>query len=812
MKRLDRFLIKSFIGPFFVTFFLVIFILSLQFLWLYIDELVGKGLGLGVIFEFLGWAACTLIPMALPLATLLASIMTLGGMGEKNELLAMKAAGISLPRILFPLIWVSVLISIGAFFAANNLIPVSYSKIYTLRDDIRKTKEEIKIPTGTFYDGIDGYILRIESRDDRTKMMHNLIIYDHTAHNGNTCVTLADSGRMAISPDKQNLVFHLYDGCSYQETNRMTYRDTTLDLNRLDFKEQELIICLDNYTFTRSDDDRFSDEVMAKGLKALSHDRDSIAQKFDSLRFYQRLRVIRSSSLEFNYQLDSLWLADKMKGNLPLDSTLAGIPADIRLNAMRNAAGNVPTMVDQIENCVREDYHYVDPLRRTDIEWYRKFTLSVACFIFFFIGAPLGAIIRKGGFGTPVIISIFFFLIYYIIDITGKKLAREGSITPFEGTFISTAILLPIGIYLTYRSTKDSSLVNFDSYKLFFKNMGAWFKRIYYKIRNFFRKDFGRIRIVYMGTPEFACGPLDALLKAGFDVAAVVTVPDKPSGRGLKMNESAVKRYAVEHGLPVLQPEKLRDPAFLEQLRSYKANLFVVVAFRMLPREVWSMPRLGTFNLHASLLPQYRGAAPINWALINGERQTGVTTFMIDEQIDTGRILKQQNYLIEDYDNAGSLHDRLMEMGSALVVKTVEEIRDHRTKPQEQDVAHVTLRPAPKLTKEMGRIDWTRSAREINNLIRGLSPYPAAWSVFVNEAGEEIPVKIYEAYVVRDSSLSQPDPSNPGSLSTDGKNWIQVRCGSDALRITELQVAGKKRMDVASFLLGFRDLETYRMA
>jgi len=317
----------------------------------------------------------------------------------------------------------------------------------------------------------------------------------------------------------------------------------------------------------------------------------------------------------------------------------------------------------------------------------------------------------------------------------------------------------------------------------------------------------------------------------------------------LKMNESAVKQYAVAHGLPVLQPEKLRDPEFLEQLRSYKANLFVVVAFRMLPKEVWSMPRLGTFNLHASLLPQYRGAAPINWALINGERQTGVTTFMIDEQIDTGRILKQQGYLIEDYDNAGSLHDTLMEMGSRLVVQTVEEIRDHRTKPQEQDVAHVTLRPAPKLTKEMGRIDWSRSAREINNLIRGLSPYPAAWSVFVNEAGEETPVKIYEAYVVRETALAaeaavappepsdsggtQPEPADsgallrsdeivlatqaplvravPGTLSTDGKNWIQVRCGRDVLRITELQVAGKKRMDVASFLLGFRDIEKYRM-
>ena len=267
----------------------------------------------------------------------------------------------------------------------------------------------------------------------------------------------------------------------------------------------------------------------------------------------------------------------------------------------------------------------------------------------------------------------------------------------------------------------------------------------------------------------------------------------------------------------MLQPEKLKDPEFLEQLRGFKANLFVVVAFRMLPREVWTMPRLGTFNLHASLLPQYRGAAPINWALINGERQTGVTTFMIDEQIDTGRILKQQSYLIEDYDNAGSLHDTLMEMGSKLVVQTVEEIRDHRTKPQNQDVDHVTLRPAPKLTKELGRIDWSRGAREINNLIRGLSPYPAAWSVFVNEAGEEIPVKIYESYVVRESSLTQPEPSGsgvspvPGTLSTDGKNWIQVRCGRDVLRITELQVAGKKRMDVASFLLGFRDLEKNRM-
>ena len=242
MKKLDRYLIKSFIWPFVMTFFIVIFVLSMQFLWLYIDELVGKGLGIGVIFEFMGWAACTLIPMALPLATLLASIMTLGGMGERNELLAMKAAGVPLQRTMAPLIVVTALISIGAFFASNNLVPVSYNKIYTLRQDIANTKEEIKIPTGIFYDGIEGYILRIEDRDDETQVMHKLLIYDHTGHNGNTGVTLADSGKMRITPDKRHLVFDLYDGVSYQENNRMAFRDTTLELNKVRFSEQQLIV------------------------------------------------------------------------------------------------------------------------------------------------------------------------------------------------------------------------------------------------------------------------------------------------------------------------------------------------------------------------------------------------------------------------------------------------------------------------------------------------------------------------------------------------------------------------------------------
>ena len=313
MKRLDRYLVTSFIGPFIMTFFIVIFVLSMQFLWLYIDELVGKGLGMGVIFEFLGWAACTLIPMALPLATLLASIMTLGGMGERNELLAMKAAGIPLRRIMVPLIVVSVFISIGAFFASNNLIPVAYNKIYTLRQDIANTKEEIKIPTGTFYDGIEGYILRIEERDDETQLMHKLLIYDHTAHNGNTGVTLAETGKMRITPDKRHLIFDLFDGVSYQESNRMAFRDTTLELNKLKFKEQQLIVNLDNYTFSRSEGDSFGDEVMSKGLEALQHDVDSLTHKIDSVRNLQQGRFLKNSAFMYMQQLDTSY-AEKIVG------------------------------------------------------------------------------------------------------------------------------------------------------------------------------------------------------------------------------------------------------------------------------------------------------------------------------------------------------------------------------------------------------------------------------------------------------------------------------------------------------------------
>lgn len=805
MKKLYRYIITSFLGPFFAVLFVVVFALSMQFLWVYIDELVGKGLGLGVIMEFMGWAACTLLPRALPLATLLASIMTMGNFGERNELLAMKAAGISLTKAMVPIIGLSIFISIGAFFASNSLVPYAFNRILTLRADIGRTKEEIKIPTGTFYDGIEGYIMHINSTDKKSGMMHDLVVYDHTANNGNVSMTLADSGKITITPDKQELIFELFSGCQYHEDNTLNYRDTSLQLDRTDFNYQKLIVPLENYSFTRSEENEFSDEIKTKGLKELHHNRDSLQKELDSVLVIQYKRFLASGTFERISYLDTSFSHKELADSFQRDSLMASISPRTEILALENARDKMKEASETIENFDRGTYNYIEPIRRMNISIFQKFTLSMACLLFFFIGAPLGAIIRKGGLGTPVVISVFFYLLYYIIDMIGEKLARSGAVLPVAGTIISTMVLIPIGWFLTKKSTQDSALFNADSYLEFFRTVKKKISKTYNRIMNHFRKGGAKIRIVYMGTPEFAVAPLEALLESGYEVAAVVTVPDKPSGRGLNVNESAVKKYAVEHGLRVLQPEKLRDPQFIGELSSIGANLFVVVAFRMLPEVVWSMPALGTFNLHASLLPQYRGAAPINWAIINGEKFTGVTTFMIDKEIDTGKIIFQESCAIDDFDDAGSLHDKLMKMGSALVVKTVDAIEDRNIKPYEQEASMLrAIRPAPKLTKETCRIDWTQSALSINNLIRGLSPYPAAYTL-IEKDGSQLSAKIFDAYVVKSES-----DAPLGTVITDGRTYLEIKCGTNALRIVNLQLAGKKRMDVKAFLLGFREPENCR--
>jgi methionyl-tRNA formyltransferase len=302
------------------------------------------------------------------------------------------------------------------------------------------------------------------------------------------------------------------------------------------------------------------------------------------------------------------------------------------------------------------------------------------------------------------------------------------------------------------------------------------------------------LRIAFMGTPEFAVACLQALLEAGFRVVAVVTAPDRPAGRGQQMRPPAVKEFALSRGLQVLQPARLRDPEFLEQLKALGVNLQVVVAFRMLPREVWSLPAYGTFNLHASLLPDYRGAAPINWALIRGERETGVTTFFIDEEIDTGKIILQRKVAIGAGENAGELHDRLMAVGADLVVETVQAIARGPvpTMPQKH---LTTAKPAPKLFREDCRIRWDQPSREIYNLIRGLSPYPAAWTELINGA-ETKGAKVYEA------SLTDTPAQGPAGSLLVADRALLVNTADKVLELKVLQLEGKKKMPAAVLLNG----------
>lgn len=309
------------------------------------------------------------------------------------------------------------------------------------------------------------------------------------------------------------------------------------------------------------------------------------------------------------------------------------------------------------------------------------------------------------------------------------------------------------------------------------------------------------LRIVFMGTPEFASYALKTLHEEGYKVVGVVTAPDKPAGRGLKLIPSAVKKYALEKGLRVLQPEKLKSSAFLEELSAMKADVQVVVAFRMLPEVVWSMPPMGTFNLHASLLPQYRGAAPINWAIINGEKETGATTFLLNHEIDTGKILLQEKIPVFKNETAGQLHDRIMVLGAGLILKTLDGLAEGKLEPKAQSVTELAgeqLKKAPKIFKEDCIIDWKRSCQDVVNFIHGMSPYPGAYTVFTaNEA--ESSLKIFEA-----EALMQEHRYNYGEIFTDGKTTLLFSTPDGFVSVKSLQAAGKKRMSTADFLRGFR--------
>lgn len=319
------------------------------------------------------------------------------------------------------------------------------------------------------------------------------------------------------------------------------------------------------------------------------------------------------------------------------------------------------------------------------------------------------------------------------------------------------------------------------------------------------------MRIIYFGTPEFAASQLEAILAAGYEVSAVVTTPDKPAGRGKQMRASEVKECALRNGLPVLQPEKLKDDGFVEQLRTFNADLFVVVAFRMLPEVVWNMPPKGTINLHASLLPQYRGAAPINHAIMNGETETGLTTFFLDKEIDTGAMIMKEKVAIGEKMNAGELHDTLMKLGNKVIVETIKMIEEGRVNALSQKAVieqeNIELKPAPKIFKEDCYIDWSRPAKDIYNFVRGLSPYPAAHAKIQNPNGEILDLKIFETEIASKSA----ENSEPYMLKTDGKTFLEVVLSDFCIRIIEIQQAGKRQMPIAEFLRGTRILEDWKL-
>ena len=456
-----------------MTFFIVLFILIMQFLWKYIDDLVGKGLDIVTLGELLFYFAVSFMPMALPLAILLAALMTFGNMGENLELTALKSAGISLQRIMLPLIVFIILISIGAFFFSNNVLPHSNLKSRSLLFDIQKQRPELNIQPGSFYNGINGFSIKIAEKDQGTNLMHEILIYDHRDKIGNVSVTYADSGYMSITPNELNLIFNLYNGHSYTELqqdnrNKNQKKNKTYPHRRDRFSEETVIFDLTGFGLSRSNEDLFKSHYSMLNLNGLEHYRDSF-----TIILNDRKEVFTKTMMNSNlFKFPNFNGIKREKENIKVDSTKKFRPREI-LDELNNekqehtielAIAHAKSAKKNVDDSQRSIVWRARTIKRYEIEWQRKFTLSFACFIFFFIGAPLGAIIRKGGLGTPVVVSVLFFVVYYVISLMGEKFAREMIVTPFEGMWASSFILLPLGVFLTYKATTDSVIMNTETY------------------------------------------------------------------------------------------------------------------------------------------------------------------------------------------------------------------------------------------------------------------------------------------------------------------------------------------------------------
>lgn len=475
---MDLFILQSFLPLFVMTFCICLFIVLMQFLWRYIDDLVGKGLGVDVISELFFYAALTMVPMALPLAILLASLMIFGNLGENFELTAMKASGISLLRTMAPLIVLMVMIATGAFFFQNNALPIAQTKMYTLLYSVRQKSPELEIPEGVFYDQIPGYNLFVESKNRDTGVLYDMMIYDVSRGFENSSIILADSGKMSITADKTHLFLELWSGESFENLKDAATGMKNVPYRRETFTTKEIMVPFDA-NFNRMDEQGMRSQYIGKNMAELQATIDSVQLRVDSLgREYTReLRETpHMNVMPYITVPDTAGTLRKepapevmMDRPIDVDSLFRGSSSGVALNYLQSALSKAQRAKQEYEYRSLTMADDQRSIRRHSIELMKKFTLSFACIIFFFIGAPLGAIIRKGGLGTPLVISVFLFIFYYIIDNMGYKLARDGKWPVWEGMWLSAAVLLPLGIFFTYKAVNDSAVFNKDAYLNFFR-------------------------------------------------------------------------------------------------------------------------------------------------------------------------------------------------------------------------------------------------------------------------------------------------------------------------------------------------------
>lgn len=527
MKKLYRYIVSSFIGTFFFTFFIVLFILDMQFLWLYVDDLVGKGLELNILAELFFHMSVTFIPMALPLALLLASLMCFGNFGEHYELVAMKASGISMWKVMRPLVIFSVLLSGFAFFVSNSLLPVANLKGQTLLFDVRRQKLAFNIKEGVFYRDLDNYVIYVERKGADGSSIYGVKIYDHTDRMGNTKIISADSGMMTLSPNQRNIIFTLYDGYNYTDVTSAENYKQNRPFERMSFKQEQLKFSLKDFDMTRSSEDMYKSSQQMMNLRQLNTAIDSLEHRYGDKKkaftrgFSQRwsnyisiegdimtaeLPQIKVPVVDTLANLDADTLAyicadtindtisDVLADNVAdtivhpvvdsidvIDSTmilqwplLAQYPDSLALSIASTASGTARNAKENASFNKIDQKSQSENIMKHKKERHKKFTLSIACLIFFFIGAPLGSIIRKGGLGMPVVVSVLFFVVYHVISTIGERMAVFGGLNMFLGVWISSLVLLPVGLFLTFKATTDAALFDADSWKKYFQKL---FKR-----------------------------------------------------------------------------------------------------------------------------------------------------------------------------------------------------------------------------------------------------------------------------------------------------------------------------------------------